>query len=62
LARKAARSFLAIAETCKPWTLSDAQRCLPLGWRLNESFAADHDRPLTIDALTNAFRQLASKI
>ena len=62
LAKKAARSFLAVVETGKAWTVSDAQRCLPLGWRLNESFAANREQLTTIDALTNAYRQFASKI
>ncbi|MDR3435146.1 hypothetical protein [Telmatospirillum sp.] len=62
LAKKAARSLLAVAETGKQWSLADAERCLPLGWRLSESFAADRGPAMTVDALASAFRQFASKI
>ncbi len=61
-ARKAARSLLAIVKAGRPWTLADAQRCLPLGWRLGENFAAVGNQPMTVAALTAAFRQFASKI
>jgi hypothetical protein len=60
LARKAARSLLVIVESGRSWSLSDAERCLPLGWRLNESFATNCGQ--TMPSLTSAFRQFASKI
>ncbi len=62
LARKAARSLLALAEDGRRWSLPDAERCLPLGWRLSEEFGADRGQPMTVDALTSAFRQFASKL
>jgi hypothetical protein len=61
-ARKAARSLLAIAASGRPWSLADAERCLPLGWHLREGFAADHGPSMTVAALAGAFRQFASKI
>jgi hypothetical protein len=62
LARKAARSLLVIAESGRPWSLPEAERCLPLGWRLSEEFRADQGLAMTVDALASAFRQFASKL